>query len=250
MVRYLCFDLDGTLLDLDLQAFMKAYIDLIGQKFASQVPLERFARQLLASTDAMVAAKDPSRTTLQVFVDDFFPKLGLDPAQMEVFQRFHAEEFHRLKACARALPEVPPLLEAAVARGYRLVLATNPIFPEAAIRERMRWAGVDGFPWVLITSCENMHYTKPHPEYYQEILDKIGADGRECLMVGNDPWRDLPASLVGMRTFLVRRPGQEADDDPRQYWPTADPAEGRPRLIPDAVGTLEDLRRMIESGLV
>lgn len=248
MLRYVCFDLDGTLLDLDMQGFMKAYIGLVSREFAPWVQPDRFARQLLASTDVMADTKDPDRTTLQTFADDFFSKLGLSPELMAIFQRFYANDFRLLKDHGRPLPDVAPLLEAIVERGHQLVLATNPVFPEVAIRERMRWAGVETFPWVLITTCENMHYAKPHVEYYQEILEHIGASGSECLMVGNDPIRDLPASSEGMRTFLVRRPRQDGDDDPLTYWPTMRHGEQGERLVPHYVGTLGDLRQMIERG--
>lgn len=246
MPRYICFDLDGTLLDLDLPRFIQSYSKLLAKRFVQWVPPHRFAQQLLASTDAMVACKDPSKTTLQAFVDDFFPKLGLTSEQLAIFDAFYAREFHLLQPHSQVFPEARPLLESAVRRGYKLVLATNPVFPESAVRERMRWAGIESFPWELITHCENMHWAKPHPEYYQEILEHIGAEGPACLMVGNDPVRDLPASLVGMGTFLVRRPGQVGDS--LEYWPTQTEAGETSGLVPDMVGTLTDLRHLLESG--
>lgn len=250
--EYICFDLDGTLLDVDLRAFMQAYIGRASRAFARWVPPERFAQQLLASTNVMVAATDASRTLLETFAEDFFPKLGLSPEHMAVFDRFYTEEFPALRELGRPIAGVQRLLDAAVARGYRLVLATNPVFPKKAIRERMRWAGVEGYPWRLITSCENMHAAKPHIAYYEEILHHLGARGAQCLMVGNDPERDLPAGHVGMRTFLVRPSEGEAPDDPLAYWPI--PGDGKHgketfvRVRPDYTGTLDDLRQLIESG--
>lgn len=62
-------------------------------------------------------------------------------------------------------------------RGYRLVLATNPVFPREAILERMRWAGVERAPWEIITTYEEYHFCKPNPNYFAEILAKMGLLG-------------------------------------------------------------------------
>ena len=48
-----------------------------------------------------------------------------------------------------------------------------------------------------------MHFCKPHVQYYEEIADRIGVHPEECLMIGNDTGEDLPASKIGMKTFLV-----------------------------------------------
>ncbi len=58
-------------------------------------------------------------------------------------------------------------------QGYKLVLATNPIFPGVAIRHRMRWAGIDDIPFRLVTTMEDMHFCKPNPKYYVEIVDML-----------------------------------------------------------------------------
>ena len=44
---------------------------------------------------------------------------------------------------------------------------------------------------------------KPNPAYYQEVLDKLGVDPKECLMVGNDVIEDVAAEKLGMQIFLV-----------------------------------------------
>ena len=72
-----------------------------------------------------------------------------------------------------------------------------------ALEQRLAWAGLGDFDFELITSYEIMHFCKPHPEYYQEILSLIGLSAEECLMVGNDIGEDLPAGTIGMKTFLV-----------------------------------------------
>ena len=94
-------------------------------------------------------------------------------------------------------------MEKLLARNTRIVIATNAVFPLTALEQRLAWAGLRDFDFELITSYEVMHFCKPHPEYYKEILSLIGLPPEECLMVGNDIGEDLPAGTIGIKTFLV-----------------------------------------------
>jgi FMN phosphatase YigB (HAD superfamily) len=88
-------------------------------------------------------------------------------------------------------------------KGMRCVLATNPIFPEAATLHRISWAGLDPKDFLLYTTYENSRHCKPNPEYYRDILAQIGEDPEACLMVGNDVQEDMVARELGMQVFLL-----------------------------------------------
>ena len=88
-------------------------------------------------------------------------------------------------------------IELALARGFEVVIATNPVFPQKAIFERLRWGGFANKKFNLITSYENMHFCKPKPQYYAEILSKLGRTPAECWMIGNDVEEDLVAAQLG-----------------------------------------------------
>ena len=88
--------------------------------------------------------------------------------------------------------------------GVRIVLATNPIFPAVATESRMKWAGLSPADFELYTTYENSRYCKPNPEYYKEIFAKLGCEGSDCIMVGNDVEEDMvPASALGAKVFLL-----------------------------------------------
>lgn len=203
-VDTLLFDLDGTLLGNDIEEFLRHYFPAVTAKVAGMVDPERFLRQLLASTREMVDNVDPSVTNADAFAASFYPALGLERSAAEqVFADFYAREFPKLRVHTHARPGARRVLDAAVRKGYGLVLATNPVFPLAAIEERMRWAGIDGHPWALVTSYEQMHFCKPQPGYYEEILRLTGRTARECMMVGNDVEEDVTVPRrLGMVTFL------------------------------------------------
>ncbi|MHB8926098.1 MAG: HAD family hydrolase [Bacillota bacterium] len=219
MFRALLLDLDGTLLGNDMDEFLKYYFGALAKSFDGVVPRRQLIAQVLASTEKMMRDTDPARTNQEVFMSDFLPKFELPPAQlMPMFDRFYAYEFRKLHGYTRRKPAARTVVQKALDRGLKVVVATNPMFPIYAIVERMRWAGVADFAFDLITSYEFMHSCKPHLQYYQEICDLVGVKPEEAMMAGNDVQDDMVAGRLGMKTFLVdeellhREPGEPRAD--------------------------------------
>lgn len=204
MIKALLCDLDGTLLHMDTDHFIEQYIRHLLPRIAHLVPPDRFAKQLMSSTLAMVNNNDPAVTNQEAFFADFFPKIGLSAdTLMPIFDDFYENHFRHLHGFTRTVPEARALLKAAVDRELGLAIVTNPVFPLSAIRQRVEWAGIGDFEFRLVTSYENMHFCKPLTQYYQEVVDLIGLRPEECLMVGNDVDEDLVAADLGIKTFLV-----------------------------------------------
>ncbi|NLW10040.1 MAG: HAD family hydrolase [Firmicutes bacterium] len=206
MLRYLFFDLDGTLLPVETDFFFYHYMSALRPNFSHLIPPEEFDRHLLGSTKKMVTDADPSLTNEEVFWGDFSARTGYPRAELEpVFQQFYEEQFPALQKHVEA--ELPgparEILESALAAGFSLVIATNAIFPEMAIRERLAWINCHDLPFAFVTTFENMHFCKPNPQYYQEILDILQVSPGDCLMIGNDPEEDLTAAFLGMKTCLI-----------------------------------------------
>lgn len=204
MIKAVLFDLDGTLLHVEQEVFLRGYLKLWGPRVAHLVDPQRFIQQLMASTMVMTSSNDPTRTNQQVFFDDFLPKVGV-PAEklMPILNDFYERDFGKVRSVVKADPAARQAVEAVLARGLDAVVATNPVFPISAIRQRLSWAQVDDLPFKLVTSYEDFHFCKPNPEYYLEIAERIGRRPEECVMVGNDVEEDLVAAGVGMCTYLV-----------------------------------------------
>lgn len=206
-LKAILFDLDGTLLGIDMDFFLKKYFEKM-VAMARERGLEKtqtLVKQVWRATEAMIMNKDPRRTNREVFEEDFFRDFHHPPSVMRpFFDEFYECGFGQLKEHCWCLPEVRPIMEKVFDKGYRVIIATNSVFPRAALQQRLNWAGVGDFPYELITSYEVMHFTKPHVEYYREITDFIGLPPGECLMVGNDVGEDLCAARLGMKTFLVK----------------------------------------------
>lgn len=225
------FDLDGTLLPMDQDAFTKGYFGLLTQKMA---PLGYEAGQLIdavwAGTAAMVK-NDGSQTNEAAFWQKFAQIFGAAAlADRTYFDTFYANEFQAAQAFCGHNPQAAAAVRAIKAAGCQVVLATNPIFPAAGTRVRLGWTGLTPEDFALCTTYENSRWCKPSLGYYQEILDKLHLRAEECLMVGNDVQEDMAAQELGMKVFLltdclINRAGVELSGYPRggfdalmDYW--------------------------------
>jgi FMN phosphatase YigB (HAD superfamily) len=196
------FDLDGTLLGNDLDVFMPRYFERISAAVSHLMPPREFINHLLAATRVMLA-NDGRDTNEEVFAAAFYPVLGHPRDEMEpIFMDFYEHEFPALQEHTSCKPEARAAVQVAFELGYDVVIATNPLFPEIAIRQRLAWAGIDDFPYALVTSYENSRACKPNLLYFQNILDAIGRPPEAALVVGNEPW-DLVAAGLGCPTYLV-----------------------------------------------
>ncbi len=152
MPKAILFDMDGTLIDDSMDTFLPPYFDAITKKLAHLVPPAKFIAQLQASTRAMVASNDPARTMADAFAADFFPKIGVPrETLMPLFDDFYAREYPELRAFVQPIPHARDLVANAIQRKHPVVIATMPVFPRAAIQQRMEWGRIADFPYALVT---------------------------------------------------------------------------------------------------
>ena len=209
MLSGVLFDLDGTLLDIDLDSFLRDYFAALGPVVAEALGLDPHDPAGLAAvvsgTGAMMLPH-PGTSNRDAFNAEFERSTGADLRRSEyasVFERFYAEVFPTLREDMGPHQGAGDAVSMALSMGHKVAIATNPIFPMSAVRERMRWAGIDRLDVHVVTAYENMHATKPHGAYYLETATMLGVDPSECLMVGDDRSLDMSAADVGMRTFYV-----------------------------------------------
>ncbi|GAB4504603.1 MAG: hypothetical protein Fur0043_15970 [Anaerolineales bacterium] len=234
----LLLDLDDTLLDSNMNDFIPAYFQALSNFLAGQVPPEIMLPALMAGTRKMMSNTDPSRTLQQVFDAEFFPKIG---QAREVLQpridQFYDEVFPALSHLTRPRPAAVELVEWALAQGYHVGIATNPLFPLKAIQHRMRWAGLppEQYPFEAVSSYETFHFTKPNPAYLAEMLAAMQWPEGAALFVGDDLERDMSAAR---------------DLDLPFYWINLD---GNSSLDATGIvgrGSINDLRPWLEARLL
>jgi len=203
----LLVDLDDTLLTNPVKEFMELYLKLLSDYMQPYVDPKLMIPQLLKSTDLMIEKVHPYQTLESVFDADFYPALGLDLKEVKPFvDRFYSDVFPEIQGMTSPKPEAIEAIQHAFSRGYRVVIATNPLFPKLATSLRLAWAGLpeSEYPYDLVTSYESMHYAKPKSEYYAEILGQLGWPDQPVCMVGNSYEFDiLPVNRLGIPAYLV-----------------------------------------------
>jgi FMN phosphatase YigB (HAD superfamily) len=203
VLRAVLFDLDGTLLDLDLDAFLKRYFAAVDHAASPSFPGVEILPAILGSTRAMHGAH-VGRTNRDVFFEEFLRRTGVDlEDSWGVFGDFYRDTFPTLGDSTRPAIGARQTVETARRLGLSVAVATQPIFPLQAIEHRLRWAGLDDVEFDVITTYEIMEACKPDPAYFLQTASMLGCAPEECLMVGDDRDADLPAHSVGMSTFYV-----------------------------------------------
>lgn len=234
MSKACLFDLDGTLLPMDTEAFVKIYLGSLAPQVAHLIPPDKLVKMIWQATEEMIKNTDRSLTNAEVFEQSFLKRCGLNREDIwPIFDQFYRDEFPKLQDHVGYHPLMREVVLAAVDRGYKVAVATNPVFPKEAIHERMRWAGVADLPFEVITIYEEMHFCKPQPQYYLEVAERLGVKPSECIMIGNDMQEDMIASTTGMKTYYL---DQHRID------------RGQPRYPFDMEGTVEELLAAIREG--
>lgn len=201
----LLLDLDDTLLDTNLDAFMPAYFGALSKHLASHAAPEKMLRALLRSVNLMNENEDPAHTLEEIFDADFYPALDFAKGDLvPILEEFYDSVFPKLAEHTRQRPDAVPFIQWAVSCGFRVAIATDPLFPRKATYHRLRWAGFEPERFELISTFEHFHFTKTHPAYYAEVLGRLGWPEGPVLMVGNDIERDLlPAHRLGLKTYFI-----------------------------------------------
>ncbi len=198
------FDLDGTLLTMNTEQFMKLYMESLIKAFTPHMDPDRFQARLWEGTKLMLINNDERKSNERVFYDSFFN--GMEDRKellVHVFGDFYQTGFNLAKAATEQNDHMVTSVKKLKDKGYRLAVATNPLFPIQAVEQRIAWAGLNASDFELITSFETMHACKPNPMFYQQVLDRLSVAPEEVLMVGNDAKEDLAAGHLGVATYLV-----------------------------------------------
>lgn len=203
-VTTVLFDLDGTLVPMDQDLFIGTYFKRIAAHLQPHgYDPEKLIKTIWYGTGAMIK-NDGTCTNEQVFWEAAAQVYGEKILEDQpLFDAFYQTKFDSIREVCGFTPAAAETVRSLKQRGFHVALATNPVFPTLATEHRIRWAGLSPEDFELYTTYENICFSKPNPDYYRAILQKLGLSPDECLMVGNDVDDDMVAATLGMQVFLL-----------------------------------------------
>ncbi len=226
------FDLDGTLLPVDLEEFTHAYFTLLSKKLSNHINPNKVPELIWASTKYMISNLDNNKINMEAFFEDFQTRIDNNLEELHpILNEFYKEDFKELKSIVYPNQLASEIITILKEKKYDIVLATNPLFPKQATHHRIEWAGLNKDDFKLITTYENTHFCKPNLEYYTEILELINRKNSDVMMIGNDVQEDIIASKLGIKTYLLNN-----------Y--KIDRKKGN--IVPDYEGSFEDLYEFVK----
>lgn len=225
-IKVVLFDLDGTLLPMDQDTFIKAYLGGMAKKLAQHgYNPDELVKAVYAGMKAM-RTNEGSCTNEEAFWNAFTGLLGEKSKEdTPIFEDYYRNEFQDVKNICGFLPEAKKTVCALKEMGFRVALATTPMFPSIATESRIRWAGLVPEDFEIFTTYENYHFCKPKLGYYREVMEKLGVKAEECLMVGNDISEDMVVEELGMKVFLMPADLINKEDKDISMYPQGDFAD-------------------------
>ena len=226
------FDLDGTLLPMNMALFEKIYFEELAKDFADIMSPKELAKNIWTSTKIMVENTE-YKTNEEIFMADFTARMNMElPILQKRFDDFYDTSFLKIRESVDDIQSIKESVKLLKSKGYTVALATNPLFPEKAIHHRIQWSGFKPEDFSYISTFERNHYCKPQLKYYEEILKDIEKKPEECLMVGNDVQEDIIAKELGMKTYLITNNLLHRTED---------------EIITDYIGKYEDFYEFVKT---
>jgi len=201
-IKNLLVDLDGTLLGnhnvpLTIDFTKRAFKHL--KPYGSWTSISKTLFQIFREYENEKATLPNHDRVVRLFSQN----LNMEEAKAdELLRQTVCEVFPNLKRHFFPIPGAKAFLEWAKPQ-YKLILATNPVWPEDIIHLRIKWAGLDPSLFESVTHAHRMHACKPKGRYYEEILEQENLEAAHTLLIGDKTSMDLPATKVGIPVFIV-----------------------------------------------
>ncbi|MCK4828134.1 hypothetical protein KA005_71050, partial [bacterium] len=156
MLKAILFDIDNTLILFDEKNFFRNYLPLIYRSFADLMPFELFKNKLLTSSQDLLE-NDGKMSNADFFMNSF--SRGFENYKEEMWNRFikfYDTEFDKFETLTTPVKGVSDIISQLQKQNFKLVIASNPLWPLNVQIIRLGWAGIQDINYHLITHIQNM----------------------------------------------------------------------------------------------
>jgi FMN phosphatase YigB (HAD superfamily) len=200
---HVLLDMDGTLIDQPGALFHNLFALGVLFRMRSFGSIAKLLKAAQKTKEILLSAHSFSSNE-EAFFETLASELNTNRIKIERFMsKFFDSDYPFICLFLHSDPYARKLVDLLHASSRHITLATNPVFGRREIELRLKASDLYLHDFDLVTSWEVMKSTKPHTDFFDETLKKIGAIPERTIMIGNDPYYDLPAHILGIQTLLV-----------------------------------------------
>ena len=194
MLKAVIFDLDGTLTDFDVELAKRAVSEELALVMGKPYEYIRKKLEHIHYTFNIQSVYDRN-----IWWEQFNPDLPLQEKQ-----RLTDLYWKCVIETTRVKKHADTLLKTLKQKGLLLVLLTDHDGKSFSKKERVRILPIVSYFDLIVISGDDTKETKPSPEPFLYILDRLQVTPQDVLMVGDKPEVDLEgARALGMETLLL-----------------------------------------------
>ena len=218
MLKGAIFDLGGTLIHLtvsweQVREWRINAIHEVLQEGGVTLDFNELKREYMTlhEEESDYAARTLEEIEIQTTFTRLFDRLGVEarqrPAMADLVRRSFALEVNSWVL----FPGAQAMLQQVRDLGLKMGLLSNAR-SDWAVREIVEQLGLTKYFDAILTSAA-VGFRKPRPEPFQQMLESLGLDGSEAVMIGNSMEADVAgARPFGMKTVHVMF-GDASDED-------------------------------------
>lgn len=200
---HVLIDMDGTLISQPGALFHNLFAAFALWRLSSLSDFRPLLRAV-KKTQEILLSKHGFANNREAFFETLASELKVTRQKVERFaEKFFDSDYPFICLILHSEPHARRLLDLLHATGRHVTLATNAIFGRREIELRLKASDLYLHDFDLVTSWDVMKTTKPHQDFFKQTLSLIGAAPENTVMIGNDPYYDLPAHKLGINTLLV-----------------------------------------------
>jgi len=181
-IRLIIFDWDGTLMDSETQ--------IVNSLFGAinDMQLEKRSAEQCRNIIGL---------GLREAIDALYP--GRDDAFLQQFVEHYRHHWFDISHCSELFPGARETLQLLKEAGFLLAVATGK--GRVGLERVLRHTGMEGL--FDATRCSDETRSKPHPQMLQEILQELGVEAHQALMVGDTEYDLQMARQAGLYPVAV-----------------------------------------------